>query len=55
MEVEDRTEFLELRRAERRLSGVDDGCDDFGINGRAARTAIAFDLTSAALSDQSCA
>lgn len=52
MEFDDRTELLELRRAERRFKGIEDGCDGFGSSGREARTASAFDLTSAALTCQ---
>lgn len=49
MEVADRTELLELRRAERRFRGMVVGRDGFGSSGREARTASALDLTSAAL------
>lgn len=51
MDVDDRTELLELRRAERRFRGIEEGRDDFGSSGREARTARALDLTSAALID----
>jgi hypothetical protein len=47
--MDDRTELRELRKAERRLSGMEDACDRLGSRGNDESTARALLRTSAAL------